>query len=149
MDTQEYEEQGRVETKKALEDLRKHCRRRDAEIWDKISNLHDSKRSGNDTLYVYSCTYAHTHTHTLTHSHTRFASFLAGKPHVSAQEQVDYEWYEGGADDSTSNSEEEISYRNDEASPSIPAHTSYRYVHMLFSIRASGNAFSIMTTQFA
>ena len=43
-DCQEYEEQGRVETKKAVEDLRKHCRRRDDEIWDKISNLHDSKR---------------------------------------------------------------------------------------------------------
>lgn len=34
-----------METKKALEELREYCRRRDNdEIWDKISNLHDSKR---------------------------------------------------------------------------------------------------------
>ena len=33
-----------METKKALEEMRKYCRRRDDQIWDKISNLHDSKR---------------------------------------------------------------------------------------------------------
>ena len=34
----------------------------------------------------------------------RFTSFLAGKAHISAQEQVDYEWNEAGLD-STSESE--------------------------------------------
>ena len=35
-----------METKKALEELRKHCRQRNnEEIWEKISSLHDSKRS--------------------------------------------------------------------------------------------------------
>jgi hypothetical protein len=98
---QEYEEQGRVETKKSLEDLRKYCRHRDDGIWDKISNLHDSKR---------------------------FASFLAGKAHISAQEQVDYEWQEGGdLDTTTSESEQEPSRDENTHSPSQSAtHTPHR-----------------------
>ena len=41
--SQEYEEQGRVETERALKDLREHCR--NSGMWETISNLKSPKRS--------------------------------------------------------------------------------------------------------
>jgi hypothetical protein len=103
-----------VETKKELEKLREYCRRRgNDEIWDKISNLHDSKR---------------------------FTSFLAGKAHISAQEQVDYEWSEVGLD-SMSESGSETEEYNEDASR-VASHSPHS-LHTSNSSRSSSLSYSI------
>lgn len=54
----------------------------------------------------------------------RFTSFLSGKAHVSAQEQVDYEWSEGAGLDSMSDSESDSVEHNDNTSMNV----SHRYI---------------------
>ena len=67
----------------------------------------------------------------------RFTSFLAGKAHITAQEQVDYEWHDGGLD-STSESENESLTNRDNISSQHTAHNSpHRYctcVYTLFNV---------------
>ncbi|KAL0882625.1 hypothetical protein ABMA27_001061 [Loxostege sticticalis] len=63
---EEYYEEGARETKKALEDLRKHCASPDCAQWSIMLKLHDSRR---------------------------FASFVEGNSHLSDEEILDYESY--------------------------------------------------------
>ena len=54
---QEYDEQGRVETEKALNKLREFFRKNDSDVWEIIGKLKDANRFD-------ICDYTHTHTHT-------------------------------------------------------------------------------------
>ncbi|XP_028177130.1 nuclear envelope integral membrane protein [Ostrinia nubilalis] len=63
---EEYYEEGARETKKALEELRKHCASPDCAQWSIMLKLHDSRR---------------------------FASFVEGNSHLSDEEIMDFESY--------------------------------------------------------
>ncbi|RVE50476.1 hypothetical protein evm_004901 [Chilo suppressalis] len=66
LSNEEYYEQGARETKRALEELRKHCASPDCAQWRVMLKLNDSKR---------------------------FASFVEGNSHLSDDEILDYESY--------------------------------------------------------
>ena len=73
---QEYEQQGRVETERALRELREHCR--SSGMWDTISNLENPKRCVRLSVCLSVCLSAKyaqkqgdTHTHMHTHTHTQ------------------------------------------------------------------------------
>ncbi|KAL4706793.1 hypothetical protein ACJJTC_018174 [Scirpophaga incertulas] len=66
LSSEEYYEQGARETKRALEELRKHCSSPDCAQWRVMLRLSDSKR---------------------------FASFVEGNSHLSDDEVMDYESY--------------------------------------------------------